>query len=183
MRPKLGGHAISIGAFALFAAAPVLAAPLEQAHCIHETVPKERLPDFGESALAPEEEKQPDLDPIYNAAENACIGQYGWSEIDAENAGRIFIARVSREYLGRIFTENGVDPAKIDRAYAGVKAQIVPQAEDSEKNRQIIISALQKQAFPVNSQEALDIALTYVGFRFVEDQILADFVAGRKRAD
>jgi hypothetical protein len=167
----------------LIAADAATAAPADQAVCIYETVPKERLADFGESALAPEDKKQPDLDPLYNAAENACIAQYGWSEVDAANAGRYFITRTTRDHIASIFRENRLDPAKVDRAYASIKGQIADTADSKSKNQQLIIAALQKQAFPVDSAELLDAVFYYVGLQVVEDKALADFIAESNDAD
>lgn len=167
----------------ILASHQVFAAPAEQVSCIYDTVLKERLPDFGESALVPEDQQKPDLDPLYNTAENACISQYGWSETDAENAGQYFFGRVAREYLGALFTENRLDPGKIDRAFAAVRTQILQKEGGLDKDRQMIIAALQQQAFPVDNKEVLDFAFMYMGYRFVEDQALADFISGQNRLE
>jgi hypothetical protein len=158
------------------------AAPTAQVNCIYETVPADRLADFGSSTLDIEKAAPPDLGPVYNLAENVCISQYSWSETDAANAAAYFFARVSREALGALFTENEFDVAKIDRAFASIKGQIADTADGVEKNQQIIVTALQKQAFPVDNKDVLDAVYTYVGLWTLEDEAVADFVAGKVAA-
>jgi hypothetical protein len=94
---------------ATIAVAPIQANPASQVSCIYESFPAERLGDYGFSLMNPKEERPADLDPLFNAAENACISQYGWNEAEITSAGRYFTSRVSREAIGKLLRDNRLD--------------------------------------------------------------------------
>jgi hypothetical protein len=162
---------------------PVQANPSAQASCVYESFPADRLKDYGFSLINAKEERPADLDPLYNAAENACIGQYRWGEAEIASAGLYFTARVSREAIAKLLRDNGFDPVKVDRAYDMVKGQFTSEPNALQENQQMLITALQKQNFQVDGAELLDAVITYVGLKMGEERAIADFTANAKATD
>jgi hypothetical protein len=153
-----------------------IAAPAVQASCIYETVAPEKLSEFGKAAIG--EEAEAGLDPIFNAAQNACIDQYGWSEVDARNAEAYFINRVAHERLGAILRKEGVDTRKLDRAYAAVHADPKIGARDDGSYHQALIAAMQKEGFYPGEQQLLKAAVGYAVLRKQQEAAHAAFIEG-----
>jgi hypothetical protein len=152
------------------------AAPISQVICIYETVAPDKLPEFGKAAIG--EVAEEGLDPVFNAAQNACIAQYGWSEIDATNAGAYFSNRVARERLMALVGEIGLDARKLERAYNSIR--VLPRGKQKlEINDDIVfLAALQKQGFPIDDAELLRAAFGYFGLRDAEERAQMAFADG-----
>jgi hypothetical protein len=152
------------------------AAPAGQVSCIYETVAPDKLGEFGKAAIG--EEAEPGLDPIFNAAQNACIDQYGWSDVDADNAEAYFLNRVAHERLGAILRKEGVDTRKLDRAYAAVPADPRIGARDDAGYHQAFIAAMQKEGFYTGEQQLLKAAVGYAVLRKQQEAAQAAFIQG-----
>jgi hypothetical protein len=161
---------------AVFSASSANAAPAGHVSCIYETVAPDKLPEFGKSAIG--EEAEPGLDPILNAAQNACIDQYGWSDTDAGRAELYFMNRVAHERLGVILRKEGIDTRKLDRAYQAVTVEPKISARDDGGYHQAVIAAMQKEGIYIDDQQLLKAVLGYAVLRKEQEMAQSAFIQG-----
>jgi hypothetical protein len=152
------------------------AAPAGQVSCIYETVAPEKLSEFGKATIG--EEAEAGLDPIFNAAQNACIDQYGWSEADAGHAGDYFLNRVARERLAALIRQAGLDTRKLDRAYEAVLARFKQGDQIGSPDQEVLVAAFQKEGFLTSDAELLKAAIGYAMLRKQEDAAQTAFIQG-----
>lgn len=157
-----------------------IAAPAGQVSCIYETVAPEKLNEFGKALIG--EESEPGLDPILNAARNACIDQYGWSETDAGNAEFYFLNRAARERLAVIIGKEGLDIRKLDRAYAALVADFKAGKNAASPDHEALVAAMQKQGFPTDDQQLLKAAIGYATLKEREETAQMAFSDGTPAA-
>jgi hypothetical protein len=157
-------------------AVPANAAPASEASCIYDMVAPDKLGEFGKSAIG--EEAEAGLDPILNAARNACIDQHGWSDVNAKHAEEYFFNRVAQERLGVILRREGVDTRKLDRAYEALVGGLTTNPRDDGAYHQALIAAMQKQGFYTDDSQLLKAALGYSVLRKQQEQAQAAFAQG-----
>lgn len=168
--------ALLVGSASLAPGDGLSAAPAGQVSCIYETVAPEKLGEFGKAAIG--EEAEAGLSPALNAAQNACIDQYDWSDAEAEHAEAYFMNRVARERLGDILRDGGVDTRKLDRAYAAVGVEPKAGARDDGAYQQALITAMQKEGFFTDNQQLLKAAIGYAILRKQQEVAQTAFVQG-----
>ncbi len=170
MRLKICG----LGAMFMNFASLSEAAPEGHASCIYETVASEKLSEFGKTMLG--EEAEAGLDPVFNAAQNACIGQYGWTEIDAANASAYFMNRVARERLAALIRKAGLDASKLDRAYNALLARFKRGEAVASPDHAALRIELQRENFPTDDPEVLRAAIGYAALREQEEKAQRSFI-------
>jgi hypothetical protein len=154
----------------------VIAAPAGNVTCIYETVAPDKLGEFGKTAIG--EEAEAGLEPIFNAAQNACIDQYGWSEVDARHASVYFYNRVARERLGALIRRAGLDTRKLDRAYDAFVADFKAGKYEPSPDHEFLIAAMQKEGFPTDDPQLLKAAIGYNVLRERIESAQSAFIQG-----
>jgi hypothetical protein len=158
----------------VFAATTVsaIAAPASQLSCIYDTVPPEKLVEFGKAATG--EEPEEGLGIALNVARNACIDIYSWSEEEARIAETYFGNRVARERLEKLVERARVDPRKLLRAYE--KAMKAPAFGEA------FTLALQRDGYPTYDDEMMKAANGFAALRSGEAKAVEAFAGTTKSA-